>query len=334
MRKTGLFFGAVAVALIMLSSVTAVPQANSEPLMDYLDKGNPEDEFNIEELVGYYAELYDVVFDSEEGQFLNIGSEMTYYSIIAEEIMNFLVDFFYSDELFNYWMSDELSLLADDILAMITDWSDPEELANNIVTVVESPEFNDLVEDMQTLIEAEPFIQNLLLTYDPIEFLDELCEWLAELAALVIFILFLPIEIWGMNWISELIVVWAGALIALPVALCLGIFAGVLDGLLFFLFLLFECDSFLDEIFFVDPDIYPILSLVISLFLLPFDAVICAIGVLLIFPMTVPLSTFMIFQGIFYYLFEYWSELANLRTSVLNIASSQQTQPVRNPTNN
>ena len=77
-RKTGLFFGAIAVALLMVSTVTAVEQVNNEQVMDYLDENNLEDEllnilglntgmdeFNPEDLETFFVEEIEKMFDGE-----------------------------------------------------------------------------------------------------------------------------------------------------------------------------------------------------------------------------------------------------------------------------
>jgi hypothetical protein len=249
-KKNIIFFGAVAIALLMVSSVTAVPQVNSEPLNKYLEKDEIEakmenilgtitdlDEFSIDEFVGYYSGLHDIVIDSQEGEFLSINSEVNYYTFSSEEIMIFLKDFFQSYELFDYCLSDEFDNLANDILAMVTDWNNVGQLANDLFLVVESSEFSCLVDDIKTLIEDEPFFQNVGGYNETIELVDGL----SQLIGLVIAITLCPITImFGFNPIT--------ATTLFPIILMIGLIPGFFLGIILAVpMAVYDNSDFLDE---------------------------------------------------------------------------------------
>jgi len=312
-----IFFGAVAIAVLMVSSATAVPQVNSEPINEYLGRDELEDEientlgindageFDIEELVQYFSEEYGVGFGCQQGNLLNINSTVNYYSVNPEEIMDFLVDFYDSDELYAYWVSDELSSLAADILDMITDWQGIEELANNLLTISQSSEFNELVEDIETLIEDDPFIQSLGEDDDIILLIDQLCQ----LTAYVILILLLPIEIFGYNIVTVPIVFPIAMVLASPVALCLGILIATLDSRDLFFDLLEEAEIAIEELLLsLDPVTWGILIPILGVFLGTVAVVIAIIIILLIILPLSGLGTFLMEAMILMYLDEYWQE--------------------------
>jgi len=102
-KKSIILFGAVAIALLMVSTVTAVPQVNSEPVMDYVEQ--------IEQL----QELLDDF--GEDLDYINIDSFLLHLestevvNIIEEEVLALFMstefaELMHEDEIQNYLYSD------------------------------------------------------------------------------------------------------------------------------------------------------------------------------------------------------------------------------------
>ena len=52
MKKSIIIFGAVAITFLMVSSVTAVPQVSSQPLVEQIEKTEQKEGIPIEDIIG------------------------------------------------------------------------------------------------------------------------------------------------------------------------------------------------------------------------------------------------------------------------------------------
>jgi hypothetical protein len=216
MKKTKIVFGAILAAMMLVSTATAVQQVNSEPVMDYI-AGDTIEETNLEEFIRYYCELSSTTILSKQSEPVTPGSASTY--IDPREVMDFIISFFESPELLSYYESSEFDTIEGPLMSMITDWEDIETLADDLVTISNSDEFDILVNDIKDLLEDTPFIQNMYWYEEIQALLDEI----ANMIGFAIAIMLCPITILlGCNGLSYSLVFPLALILALIPAMCLG----------------------------------------------------------------------------------------------------------------